>query len=329
MTLPLRRRRLLAAPLLAPALLATPVLAQDRFPSRPVRLIIPVAVAGVTDIVGRVLADAMSPLLGRPVVVENIAGAGSTVGAAAFQRAPADGHAIFLGTNNHAVMKAIYPQIGFDPMADFTPLALVARQPFVLVVNPKLPVQDVAGLLAWLRQKGEAANYGAANPGGSNHLAGELLRQRAGVEFTIVPYRAAAASVQDVVAGRLDFTIDSPTMILPLMRDGQLRGLAVSTTAASALVPGLPSLAEAGVAGYDMTIWQILFTRPGTPAEAQAVLREAAARALADPVVQQRLATAGCETWRDASPAAATALLAGEIGRWTPIVARMNLNPGQ
>ena len=235
--------------LLAPPLLATPAVAQERFPNRPVRLIIPVAVAGVTDIVGRVLADAMAPILGRPVVVENIAGAGSTVGAGAFLRTPADGHTLFLGTNNQAVMKTIYPQIPFDPMADFQPLALVARQPFVLVVNPAVPVRSVPELLDWLRQKRDAANYGAANPGGSNHMAGVLLQQRAGVDFTIVPYRAAAASVQDVVAGRLDFTIDSPTMILPLLRDGQLRGLAVSTDAASALVPGLPSLREAGVRG--------------------------------------------------------------------------------
>ena len=318
------RRTLLATPLLA----AIPAQAQERFPSRPIRLIIPVAVAGVTDIVGRVLADAMSPLLGRPVVAENIAGAGSTVGAGAFQRTQADGYSLFIGTNNHAVMKAIYPQIGFDPVADFTPLALVARQPFVLVVNPQVPVHTVPELLDWLRRKRDAANYGAANPGGSNHLAGELLRQRAGVEFTIVPYRAAAASVQDVVAGRLDFTIDSPTMILPLLRDGQLRGLAVSTSDASALVPGLPSLREAGVAGYDMTVWQILFARPGTPPEVLAVLRDAAARALKDPAVSQRLASAGCETWPDSSPAAAATLLKREIERWTPIVAAMNLNPG-
>src|SRR5205823_7690783 len=142
--------------------------------------------------------------------------------------------------------------------------------------NPKVPVRTVPELLAWLKLRGDAANYGAANPGGSNHLAGELLRQRAGVEFTIVPYRAAAASVQDVVAGRLDFTIDSPTMILPLMRDGQLRGLAVSTAEPSTLVPGLPGLGEAGVAGYGMTIWQILFARPGTPPAILATLRAAA-----------------------------------------------------
>ncbi|MFC7473598.1 Bug family tripartite tricarboxylate transporter substrate binding protein [Dankookia sp. GCM10030260] len=317
------RRVFLATPFLAAS-----ALAQDRFPSRPIRLVIPVAVAGVTDIVGRILADSMSPLLGRPVVPENIAGAGSTVGAQAFQRAPADGHTIFLGTNNHAVMKTIYPQFPHDPVADFIPVALVARQPFVLVVHPDVPARDVPELLAWLRTKGDAANYGAANPGGSNHMAGELLRQRAGVGFTIVPYRAAAASVQDVVAGRLQLTIDSPTMLLPLIRDGRVRGLAVSTAGRSAVAPELPSLAEAGVAGYDITIWQVLFARAGTPPEVVATLSDAARRALADPAVQQRLAAAGCEGWPDTSPAAAGALVRAEIARWTPIVAAMNLNPG-
>lgn len=319
----LERRALLALPVLA-----SPALAQERLASRPIRLVIPVAVAGVTDIVGRILAEAMGPLLGRPVVPENIAGAGSTVGAQAFQRAAADGQTIFLGTNNHAVMKTIYPQFPFDPVADFVPLALVARQPFILVVHPDVPVRDVPGLLAWLKARGEAVNYGAANPGGSNHLAGELLRQRAGVSFTIVPYRAAAASVQDVVAGRLQLTIDSPTILLPLILDGRVRGLAVSTSGRSGVAPGLPSLAEAGVDGYEMTVWQVLFARPGTPPEAIATLSDAARRALADSAVQQRLAAAGCETWPDPSPAAAAALVRTEVTRWTPIVAAMNLHPG-
>jgi tripartite-type tricarboxylate transporter receptor subunit TctC len=317
------RRSLLAAPFLA----AGAAMAQERFPNRPVRLIIPVGVAGVTDVVGRLLAEGMSPILGRPVVAENIAGAGSTVGAAAFQRAPADGHTLFIGTNNHSVMKAIYPQFPHDPLTDFVPLALVARQPFVLAVHPDLPVHDVPQLLAWLKTRGEAANYGAANPGGSNHMAGEQLKQRAGVNFTVVPYRAAAASVQDLVAGRLQLTIDSPTMLLPLMRDGKVRGLAVSTATASALVPGLPSLAEAGVAGYEMAVFQVLFARPGTPPEALAVLRDAAQRAIAEPGFAQRLANVGCEPWPDSSPAAATAVLEADIARMAPVVTGMNLKP--
>jgi len=226
------------------------------------------------------------------------------------------------------VMKAIYPQISYDPVGDFQPIALVAKQPFVLAVHPDVPARTVPELLAWLQKNGDAVNYGAANPGGSNHMAGELLRQRSGASFTIVPYRAAAASVQDLVAGRVQLTIDSPTMLLPLIRDGRVRGLAVSTGSRSAVAPDLPSLTEAGVADYDVTVWQILFARPGTPPEAMARLEQAAAAALADPATRQRLAAAGCETWPDSSPAAASAWLRADIARWAPIAAKVALAPG-
>ena len=301
--------------------LAAPAIAQ----ARPLRMIIPVGVGGVTDVVGRILADALQAQLGRPVVPENIAGAGSTVGAAAFHRLPADGNSIFIGTNNHPVMKAVYPNFAHDPVTDFVPLALVGRQPFVLAVHPDVPARDVASLLAWLAQKKEEANYGATNPGATNHLAGELFRQISGASFTIVPYRTAANAVQDLLAGRMNFTIDSPTMLNPLIRDGKVRGLAVSSQEPSSLVPGLPSLAQSGVTNYEVTAWQVLFAKPGTPEEALAPLREAALRAAVDPAVKQRLAAAGVEAWPDPSPSAAAAHIKAEVARWAPIVARMNL----
>jgi tripartite-type tricarboxylate transporter receptor subunit TctC len=296
----MRRRRLLAAPLLATPLAAPlPVLAQSLFGDRPIRMIVPVAAAGASDIVARIMADAMTPLLGRPIVVENMAGAGSTLGANAFQQTPADGQTIYVPTNNHALMKLIYPQFAYDPAADFVAVALVTRQPFVLAVHTSVPAQTVPELIAWLRQRGAAANCGAAAPGAVNYMAAELFRLRAGVDFTIVSYRAAAASAQDVAEGRLDFTVDSPSLLMPLVRQGKLRALAVTMAGGSTLLPGLPGLQEAA----------------------------AAARALADPTVRERLAKAGFETWPDASPAAAETLLRSEIARWTPIVARLNLKP--
>ncbi len=313
------RRQILAAGTMLP------FAARAQVFTRPQRLIIPVGVAGVTDIVGRILADGMQPLLGQPVVPENVVGAGSTVGAAAFHRAPNDGTVMFIGTNNHPVMKAIYPNFPYDPVTDFTPLALVGRQPYVLAVHPEVPATDLPSLLAWLRARGDQANFGAANPGATNHLAGELLKQLSGTSFTIVPYRSAANAVQDLVAGRMNLTIDSPSIMMPLIRDGRLRAIAVSSADPSSLVPGLPPIASA-LPGYDLTGWQILFSRPGAPAEVQHAVQSACFTALADAGVRARLLQANVETWPDPSAEAARRHIAAEIVRWTPIVA--NISPG-
>jgi tripartite-type tricarboxylate transporter receptor subunit TctC len=315
----LNRRALLAA---APLAMAAPALAQDRWPNRPIRLIIPVGVGGVTDIVGRIMAEALTPILGQPVVPENVLGAGSAIGAAAFARLPADGYAIFIGTLNHALMRAMNPNFPLDPVTDFKPFALVSRQPFLLAVNPSVPARDVPELMAWLRAQGDVVNFGSTNPGAANHLAGELLKQIAGVTYTIVPYRTAALAVQDLVAGRVQLTIDSPSMLTPLVQGGQVRGLAVSSGEPSALLPGVPSIAQA-VPGYDLTVWQVLFVRPGTPAPVVAALEAAAARAVADPAVQERLRRSGVDTWPDNSAAAAERLVRAEVERWAPVGARI------
>src|SRR5258708_14703111 len=198
-------------------------------------MIVPVAAAGASDIVARIMADAMTPLLGRPIVVENIAGAGSTLGANTFQQAPADGQTIYVPTNNHALMKLVYPQFAYDPVADFVPVALATRQPFVLAVHSSVPANSVPELIAWLRERGTAANCGAAAPGAVNYMAAELLRLRAGVDFTIVSYRAWPASAQDPAAARLGLTGDRPSLLLPWVRQGQLRALAVTMARRSAL----------------------------------------------------------------------------------------------
>ncbi len=307
------------------AALASPALAQSGFPNRPLRMIIPVGVAGATDIVGRIVAEHMAQLLGRPIVVENIAGAGSTIAAAAFQRTAADGYTIFIGTNNHPVMQAVRRDFPFNPITDFVPFSLVARQPSVLAISPDVPARDVAQLMAWLRARGDAVNYGSTFPGATNHLAGELLKHLAGVNFTIVPYRTAALAVQDLVAGRVDLTIDSPMMLAPLIREGRLRGLAVSGAERTDLLPGLPTLMESGVTGYELTAWQALFVRPGTPPEALAVLTDAAKRTMEDAGVRERLRQNSAEVWPDSSPAAAAAHVKAEVERWGPLVASMGI----
>jgi tripartite-type tricarboxylate transporter receptor subunit TctC len=199
----------------------------------------------------------------------------------------------------------------------------VSRQPFLLAVHPSVPARDVPELMAWLRQQGDAVNFGSTNPGAANHLAGELLKQIAGVTYTIVPYRTAALAVQDLVAGRVQLTIDSPSMLAPLMQDGRVRGLAVSSRDPSPLVPGVPSMAQAGVPGYDLTVWQVLFARPGTPAPVVATLEAAAARALADPAVQETAAAVGRRHLARQFGRGGARLVRDEVARWAPVGARI------
>lgn len=311
----------------ASAMAASPARAQADFPSRPVRVVVPFAAGGLVDVVGRIVAERMQATLGRPVVVENQGGAGGTIGAAAVARAAPDGHTLLLNSTGHAVTRVLYPGFPFDPLRDFAPIGLIGRQPFVLAVHPSVPARDAGGLLAWLREKRGDANFGTTGVGAGSHLSGELLKARAGVRFTIVSYRGTPAAVTDLVAGRVDMMIDSQTLLAPLMRDGQVRGLAVSSAAPSDLAPGLPSLGDSGVAGYEMTAWQVLYAKPGTPPEALAVLRDAAQRALRAPALRGRLRQAGVETWPDDSPEAADRHVRAEVERWAPIVAR--INPGR
>jgi tripartite-type tricarboxylate transporter receptor subunit TctC len=233
-----------------------------------------------------------------------------------------------MATNNHLAMKAMYPHFRYDPVADFEPLALVSRQPFMLAVNPAVPAHNVAELVSWLHQQGDRATFGASQPGGNNYLAGQMFRKLTGTGFTIVPYRGAAASAQDLAAGRLNLTIDSPTVLAPLAHQGLIRALAVSSASPFDLLPGLPTIAQGGVADYDILVWTMLFTRVGTPRERTAILQDIAARALQTSEVRGRLKTVLCATWPDASPAAALSLLKRDLARWTPIFELTRQAPG-
>jgi tripartite-type tricarboxylate transporter receptor subunit TctC len=313
----MRRRPLLAAP--AAALLARTAAAQARFPTRPVRVVVPFAAGGVIDVVARIVTEPMARILGQPVVVENLPGAGSTIGARTVARAAPDGYTLLLNGAAQSVIPALYPDAGFDALADFTPVATLGVQTFILAVHPGVPAQDVAGLFAWLRQRRGEANFGTTGIGATSHLAGELLKRLAGVEFTIVTYRGTPAAVTDFVAGRVDFMIDSQTLLAPLARDGRIRALAVTTPRRSSLLPDLPTLQEAGVAGYDASSWQALYAPAGTPAEIVGILSRAALEALADPVAQRRFAEAGVDPM-PGDPDAAARFVRAETEKWVPIL---------
>lgn len=316
------RRLLLASPaLLAPALLTRPAWAQ----SRPLRVVVPFGAGGLTDVVARILAEPMSQTLGRPMVIENMGGAGSTIGAANLARSAADGSNIMVGSVGHAAMKALYASFAFDPVTSFAPVSLVTRQPFVAAVHPSVPVTDLPGFIAWLKSRNGEANFGTAGIGASSHLAAELLRKLTGAPFTVVPYRGTPAAVTDLMAGRIEFMIDSQTLLAPLMADGKVRGLAVTSSERSTLLPQLPTIAEAGVPGYDAAAWQAIYAPAGTPAPAIRAIADAAAAALKDPATLKRLNDVGVDAYADNSPEAAARHLSAEVAKWGGLVQELGL----
>lgn len=319
----MHRRTLFAA-----ALLPLPAVAQERYPSRPIRVMVPFAVGGVTDVVARVVAEPMSVSLGRPLVIDNQGGAGSTIGAAVVGRAAPDGYTLMVGSVGHTVMDVLYPAFPYKPAQDFVPVALLGRQPFVVAVHPSVPATNIAEFLAWIRGKRGEANFGTAGIGSTSHLSAELLKSLAGVDFTVVPYRGTPQAVTDLTAGRVDFMVDSQTLLAPLIADGRVRGLAVTTPVRSRLLPDLPTLAEAGVAGYDASAWQAIYVPAGTPLPIRQALESAALRALADPAIQRRLGEIGVDPFADGSAAAAQAYLEAEVAKWGALVRAAGIRGG-
>jgi len=318
------RRTLIAAPLLAAPAAAR---AQAAWPSRPVRIVVPFAAGGVIDVVARILAEPLSQKLGQPVVIENTPGAGSTIGARNVMRAQPDGYTLFLNGAAMSVIPALFPDAGVNPSADFAPIALLGEQPFVAAVHPGVPATDVASLLAWLRSKRGEATFATTGIGAASHLAGELLKKLAGVDFTIVQYRGTPAAVTDFIAGRAEFMIDSQTLLAPLIADGRARGLAVTTARRSRLLPNLPTLQEAGVAGYESSSWQALYAPAGVPAPVVQKVSAATLEVLADPAVQERFHQRGVEP-RPGDAAALGAFLQAEMEKWLPILRATNARAG-
>jgi len=294
--------------------------AQGDYPSRTVRVVVPFAPGGVVDVVARIVTEQMQAVLGRPVLVENQGGAGGTIGAATVARGAADGYTLLLNSTGHAVTRVLYPSFAFDPVRDFAPIGLIGRQPFVLAVHPSVPAETVGALLAWLRLKRGDANFGTTGIGAGSHLSGELLKARAGVDFTVVPYRGTPAAVTDLIAGRVDMMIDSQTLLAPLMRDGQVRGLAVTSRERSTMLPDLVTLQEAGVEGYDAASWQALYAPAGTPPPILARIAEALSQVMASPTTRARFAEVGVEPFPDNSPVTAAAYLGTEITKWEAVL---------
>jgi tripartite-type tricarboxylate transporter receptor subunit TctC len=298
--------------------------AQVAYPSKPVRWIVPFPPAGAMDVIARTLGEHMGRALGQSFVIENKPGAGGNIGMDLVAKAPADGHTMMIVANGMAVNKFLYGKLSFDPVKDFAPVSLLAVVPNVLVVPAASPVRSVADLIAQARAKPGAITYASAGNGTSLHLAGELFASMAKAELMHVPYKGSGPAVTDLLGGQVDLMFDSLTSARPHIESGKLRALAVTTRTRASALPGVPTLAEAGVPGYELAPWYAVYVPAATPQPVVAKLNQALVDALRKPEVRQRLAAIGAEPV-GSSPEALRAHLQAEMDKWGRVIAERGI----
>ena len=296
--------------------------AQTSYPTRPITLIVPHAAGGPTDTVARLVAEAMTQSLGQSLIVENSGGAGSTVGAARVARADPDGYTIMVNNVSQASSGALYRKLAYDPDADFDGIGLMADVPMAVVARSGFEPADVSGYVAYLKTHGDEVLYGHAGVGSAAHLCGMLLMDALGVKITTVPYKGTGPAMTDLLGGTIDTMCDQTTNTLPQIAAGTIRACAVTTPGRLEVLPDLPTLQEAGIPGFEMSVWLGLFAPAGTPAAILETLSGALQTALQDPKVIERFADLGAipVPIEDATPAAMDAHLAAEIAKWKPII---------
>jgi tripartite-type tricarboxylate transporter receptor subunit TctC len=310
------RRRLLA--LIALGLGVRGAVAAE--PERPVRLIVPFPAGGAADVMARGMAQRLGEALGTTVVVDNRGGAGGATAAEAVARSAPDGRTLFFATmGTQAINPALYPNLRYDPVKDFAPISVTHLTPRVLVVGPQVAARDVAQLIALARAKPDALTYGSAGSGSSSHLAGALFESMTGTRMLHVPYKGSAPLLTDLLAGRVDLAFDSYTVYAEHIKSGRVRALGVTSTRRLAALPTVPTIAEAGVPGYEVSNWLGVLAPAGTPSDVLARLHAALGRAMATPALRAQLTDLGIEPVFG-PPEAFGALIRGEIPKWAAIV---------
>jgi tripartite-type tricarboxylate transporter receptor subunit TctC len=309
--------------LLAAALIASGASAQA-WPSKPVRMIVPFTAGSVTDIIGRTVAESMSKSLGQPVLIENKPGAGGTIGAAQVAKSDADGYTILIHSSGHALNPAIYPNLPYDTLKDLTGVTPLAAVPNVLVVSPARGWKSVADLIAAAKAKPGALNYASAGTGSATHMNAEKFKLRAGIDAQHVPFKGTPEAMTDVIGGRDDWFFAPLSPALPLIKDGKLQALAVSSAQRSPALPDVPTTIEAGVPNSDYTLWVGMIVPSATPAPILKRLHEEAIKALNTPEVKARLVTLGADAF-PMEPAAFNGYIRAEVESAAQIARTANL----
>ncbi|MBR0660223.1 tripartite tricarboxylate transporter substrate binding protein BugD [Neoroseomonas oryzicola] len=302
--------------------LAAPALAQAAYPSRPITMVIPFAAGGPTDTVGRLIAQAMSADLGQPVVVENVGGAGGTLGAQRVAGARPDGYSILLHHIGMATIPTLYRRLAYDPVNGFETLGLVTEVPMTLIARRNIEANSLAELVALIRQRGENLNYANAGIGAASHLCGLLLMKAVDTRMTTVPYRGTGPAMNDLVAGTVDIMCDQTTNTTEQIRAGTVRAFAVTTEQRVAALPDLPTSAQGGLPGFEVSVWHGLYAPKGTPAPIVARLNQALVKALQDEGIARRFADLGTApvAAARATPEIHRQFWQADIAKWRPLI---------
>jgi tripartite-type tricarboxylate transporter receptor subunit TctC len=291
------------------------------YPSKPITIVVPFAAGSGTDSITRIVAQYLSAALNQSVVVENKVGASGVLAATYVARAAPDGYTLLMATSSTmAINSSIYKSLPFDPLKDLMPVVLYARVPFVLVVNPSLPAQTAAELVKLAKEKPGTLSFGTSGTGTASHLFAELFKMQTGVEVTHVPYKSMVQPLNDVLGGHLNYMFSDLSPALPLVRDGKLRALGVTSATRVATASEIPTLAEAGVPGYEAVAWLMIATRAGTPPDIINKLHGEMKTILAQPEVREQIARFGMIPQDSASPEELHRYVASEILRWGKIV---------
>ena len=324
---PLGRRSFTTAAAAALLLLSLCAGAQTvpAWPSKPIKWVVPFPPGGAMDVIARTLGEKAARDLGQAVVIENRPGAGGNIGADYVAKQPADGYTILITSIGMATNKALYPRLTYDPVRDFAPISLLAVAPNVLVVNAaKTADRSVKEVVARAQKEPDKLTYASAGNGTSIHLAGEVFASMAGVQITHIPYKGSGPAVTDMLGGQVDLMFDSVTSARPHIQSGKLRALGVTTARRSSALPDVPTLAEAGVPGYEVSPWFAVFARAGTPPEVIARLNRVLNDAMKQPETLRKLEAVGAETI-GSTPQELAAHLNRELDRWGQLIQQRNI----
>jgi len=306
--------------LLGACLLGLPGAAQAAYPDKPIHLLVPFPPGGAADLMARSLGQKLSQQLGQAVVLDNRGGAGGTIAAETVARAAPDGYTLLFGTmGTQAINPNLYAALRYDPLKDFAPVSLTHATPRVLVVHPQVAVKNIAELIALAKARPGEITFGSAGNGSSGHLAGEYFKSLTGVSMTHVPYKGTSGAMVDLLAGRISMSIDAPAAYLEYIRNGQVRALGVTSLKRMAILPEVPTIAESGVPGFDISNWLGVLAPAHTPAAIVNRLNGEIVQAMNDAQMRKQLGEAGIEAM-SSSPAQFSAFINSEVAKWARVV---------